>query len=691
MITMIERLLQPRTIAFVGLSDNASFTTSAVSATFASDARVFIVNPLHASVMGRPTVARLADIDGPVDCVMSLMQAERSVELAEAAADLDVGGMVFVAGGFAETGPDGAALQGRLRSAADSGGFAVLGPNCIGFENVAKRIRPMLTSDQQLEAGGLSIVSHSGAMLTGVTIAGRAAGVGFNLLISAGNEAVTDMADYVGYLADDPGTKAIGLVIETIRRPEKFFAAVRKAVDGGKPIVAVKLGRSERTQRMAASHTGALTGDVWIYDVALRQQGVTLAYDLEELVDRLALVEKIPAARWTPVQALGIVTSSGGFSSIACDVAGQEGVEIHPFDESLPWVQQRIPGVQVPNPLDVPLTAAPHWRDIMDHYITATELDACFVLQPMLTESDALRTWIRDIAENAAKVAKPVVLADVSELPPAWIREFEGDALAYGRGVRPSLRGLHTIGAFTRFRERLRPEVEPAGPVPRPSVPLVEDDVGQMLPFGATMELLRSAGVPVAPYTLLATGAEADEVEPAFTEPYVVKLADVAHRTEHDAVRIGVTRGELAASVRELREIARAAALPSAVVIQPQIPSAGEVLIGVQGLAELGPVVVLGLGGIFAEALHRVGGRMAPFDIEEARDLIEEFRDVKIMHGFRGRAGWDLEALAGILVNVSHLACGGRDWIASLDLNPVLYGNRGWSAVDAVLFVQPSR
>jgi acyl-CoA synthetase (NDP forming) len=408
------------------------------------------------------------------------------------------------------------------------------------------------------------------------------------------------------------------------------------------------------------------------------------------LVDRLALIDKIPPARWTPVQALGVVTSSGGFSSIACDVATQEGVAIHPFEESLAWVQERVPGIQVSNPLDVPLTSSIHWRDIMDHYITAPDLDACFILQPMLTESEILRTWIKDIAENADKVFKPVVLADVSDVPPEWIRDLESDSLAYGRGVRPSMRGLQTIGAFIRYRERQRSEVDAPNPIARPAAATIKEEEGEALPFDATMQLLREAGIPAAPYMLLDIGTNPDEAQVPFPEPYVVKLADIAHRTEHDAVRLNVSRSGLAAAVSELREIARADGLPLTVAIQPHVPSAGEVLIGIQGMAELGPVVAFGLGGIFVEALNRVSGRIAPFDVEEARDLIEEFRDVKIMHGFRGRAAWDLEELARILVNVSRLAAAGRDWIASLDLNPVLYGDGGWSAVDAVLFVRPS-
>jgi acetate---CoA ligase (ADP-forming) len=165
----------------------------------------------------------------------------------------------------------------------------------------------------------------------------------------------------------------------------------------------------------------------------------------------------------------------------------------------------------------------------------------------------------------------------------------------------------------------------------------------------------------------------------------------VAHRTEHDAVRLRVGADGLAAVVAELRAIAARDHLAASVAIQPMLQATGEALLGVQGESELGPLVVLGLGGVFAEVLNRVGGRMAPFTTEVARELIEEFADLKVMHGFRGRPGWDLDALAGILVATGQLAARGREWIATLDINPLIYGPDGFGAVDALLLLRDPR
>ncbi|MBV9596411.1 MAG: acetate--CoA ligase family protein [Chloroflexi bacterium] len=301
-----------------------------------------------------------------------------------------------------------------------------------------------------------------------------------------------------------------------------------------------------------------------------------------------------------------------------------------------------------------------------------------------------VHTLLTDLAEIARLESKPVVLANIAGPPPLWSRQYESKALALGSGLRPTLRGLQTIGSFVRYRHRhpRRQPFEPPELLERPPVAPVRVPEGDMLPFDTTMRILRQVGIPVAPYTLLDGDADAGRIEHAFGEPYVVKLADVAHRSEYGAVRINVTSEALPTIVDELWQIAGAHGLSPVIAVQPMIRSTGEVFVGINGTSELGPMVVFGLGGIFVEALNRVGGRMAPFDVEEARDLIDEFRDLRVLHGFRGRPAWDLDALSRLLVSAGRLATAGRDWIASLDLNPVLYGRGGYTAVDALLLVK---
>jgi acetate---CoA ligase (ADP-forming) len=689
----LARLLCPSSIAFVGLSDTSHFCRT-VQPTFASDAEIFMVNPRYDTVLGRPTVPSLTDLGRPVDAVLSCMSAERTTELVEEAAGLDVGGVVLIANGFAEIGGEGEALQARLTAAAHAAGVAAIGPNGLGFINVPLRVSLTIASHHKRRPGGISIVSHSGAMLSGAAMAAwNYPDSGLNVLVSAGNEAVTDLADYVDYFVTDPGTKAIGLMLEKIRRPEEFFAAVGRATAAGKPVVVLKLARTEQSRQMAVSHTGALTGDAWVYDVALRQAGVALAYDVEELIDRLALFDQLPPQRWTPVSSLGVVTRTGGFASLAADLAVVEGVPIAPLEGYKAWLAERVPGVTVPNPLDAASFGAATWPEIIDKYVTDPDLDAILMIQPVSDEDVSYRDGVPlspvvEYAEAALQVSKPCVIANCSGVPGDWIKDHLRGALVRGRGLRPSLQGLATVGAFVRYRAA-RQEPAIAGPLlAGPESEPVRQPEGLMLPFAATMALLAEHGIPVAPYHLVGPQADAVQVKPPFRGPYVAKLADVAHRTEHQAVRLRVGAGELAGTVADLRAIAASDGLAASVAIQPMLETTGEALLGIQGESELGPLVVLGLGGVFAEALNRVAGRMAPFTEQVARELIEEFADLKVMHGFRGRPAWDLDALAGILVAAGQLAARGREWIATLDVNPLVYGPAGFLAVDALLLLR---
>lgn len=681
----IERMLRPKTIAIVGLSDRSIYAPS-LRINFESDAEVIVVNPNHATVYGRPTVKSLTDVGRPVDCVMSLLGADRAVELAEEASRLDIGGLMVLAAGFAEFGVVGQVREERLRAAAREGGFALMGPNALGFENVPRRIRLTGAVEEEHNVGGISIVSHSGAMTSGVTMAGNASGAGFNLLISAGNEAVIGMADYIDYLVDDPLTKAIGLVLEVVREPTAFFASVRRAVKAGKPVVALKLARTERTRRIAASHTAALAGDAWAYEIAFRQHGIAIARDPEELIDRLAIIGQIAPDRWSAVRSLGVVVMTGGFAGLSYDIAVDEGLNVPAAEELLPWVRERVVSATVPNPLDITGLAMGHWREILEHYMESDAFDAFFVTQPMTVDDDLTRSIVIDICESAERISKPVVLANSSGMPPNWVKKYRGSGTAAGHGVRASMRGLKSLGQFVKFRTASRPPVEVGRQIGRPETTPVALGEGAMLPFGAAMELLKDFAIPVAPYAVVDDRREADI---GFDEPYAVKLADVAHRTELGAVRLNVLRRDLRQAVRELRVLADKHGLPRSIVVQPMLPSLGEALIGIQGDSELGPLVVFGLGGTLVEAVRRISGRLAPFDELEARDLIDEFTDVQLIHGFRGRSAWDLDELARILTRVSSFAAATRGWIGSLDLNPVIYGPQGYFAVDALVLVRP--
>lgn len=684
----LRRLLKPSTVALVGLRPDSE-ELSNIAPTLESDADVYFVSHCDSTLLGRQTFESVAEIGRPIDAVFAYMSAARTVDLAEQCADLDVGGMVLVAGAFAELGHEGAELQVRLRNAAERGGMAMVGPNGLGYVNVNRNVSLTLSARHRRRPGGISIVSQSGSTMSAIVMAmWERPALGINIIVSAGNEAATDLADYIDFLVEDEDTTSIALVVEAVRRPERFFAAVRRAHAAGKPVVALKLARNSRTQQMAASHTGALTSNSWVYDIAFEQAGIIIARDPDDLVDRISILSQIAPADRRTAERVGVITMLGGVASLSYDIALEEGVLMPEMPKMAAWIRDALPGVTVPNPLDATGLAVKMWPEIVRRFAESDEIDALLFVHPLedADDSQLSRDLINEFVAASRATDKPFILANVTGPLGDFALKLalESNTIVVGHGLRSTIRGLRSYQQVFSFGHETEPmSVEP---VPVPETAPLDTAEGRMLPFAATMDLLAAHGIPVAPYVVY--GENQDVTVPSFAGPYVVKLADVAHRTEHDAVRLRVEGDGLSAAAEELRDLAKRSGLPSLVAVQPMVAIDGELIVGIQGASELGPVVVLGLGGILVEVIGRVGGRMAPLDRRQADELIAEFEDVKVMHGFRGSEPWDLTALSDIVVALGRLAHAGSAWIEALDINPLVYGPRGYVAVDGLCFLR---
>jgi acyl-CoA synthetase (NDP forming) len=677
-------------VAVVGISES-SVASQTVSSIVERDVESFFVNPKRDIVFGRSAYKSLTEVDRPVDAVFSLLSAEGAVQLAEEALHLDVGGLVLVAAGFAEMGGDGVELQDRLVAAAIEGGFPVIGPNGVGYIDATRGIELTFLPRFGRRAGGVSIVAHSGAMLEAfAACAHRSGGLGLNLLISAGNEPVTDMADYIDYLVDDPATRVIALGLEKIRRPDAFFAAARRAREAGKPIIAMKLGRTARSQAMARSHTGTVTGDAWVYEVAFRQAGIITAFDVDELVDRIQFLEQLPRDKWSPVKGLAVLTGTGGFASLAADLAVDERVDVPEVERLSRWIGNVVPGAQYGNPLDATgfIVQRPEiWDQVLATYSEAPEFDAFIYISQFAEWDLRSRRFSDQFADAAQRTNKPFLVSPLAGHPAAWVDDYRSQhSMAVGNGLRGSLRALNTMAQFMRGRSNAAvPNPATATSIMEPAADWVESEGVTILRFDAAMRLLESVGVATAPYVLY--GADSDPNDPPpFDGPYVVKLADVAHRTEHGAVFIEVPFGDLARSTRLLRDLAADKALPPDVAVQPMIIGHAEVFAGLIGQSELGPLVACGIGGVFVEVVRRIAGRLAPLSDDDARELLDEFNDVGVFEGVRGGRAWDRSQLERLVISIGRLVAGGRQWIGEMDINPLILTDTGPVAVDAVCF-----
>lgn len=686
----IRRFLNPKSVAVVGASPTSR--RYAVPALLASGLEVFLVNPRHPEIFGQRTFPDLAAIARPVDAVLTLVNARAAVDAVNQAVEVGAAGVAINAAGFAETGPEGAALQDSLAGMAE--GIAVLGPNCNGFINVRSGAFLAGAPELPLRPGSVGFVTHSGGFITDVAVAAENRVIGFSSLISTGNEAVTDLVDYLEYFVDDPATKAVGLVIEKVKRPAAFFAAAERARLAGKPVVVLKLGRSARGREVAKSHTGAIIGAPWTYESAFRQFGVIGAQDLGDLLDRLALFDQLPPGRWSTVSSPAILSVSGGAAALASDIAEQERLPLPALPGLRPQVQSILPAATLMNPIDLTgfvMEKPELTRSIFEAYVDSEDVDAVVALWTLGSkDANFARSFVEPFADVAERSGKPAVLSAIADGAVSdWARELSG-RVGIGSGLRGSLRGLASMRQFGLAAGRparpAGPAAGVAGSLPRPTV--VHTPEGSLVTFDATMRLLTARGIPVAPYRVLRSNERASKQLYRFDGPYVVKLADCLHRTDIGAVRVGVPPAELDDVVAGLRRLAGAHGLPPEVVVQPLLAADGELFVGADTTGELGPMVVCGLGGIHVESLGAVNGRLTPLTGADVTDLLDEMDTVGMFRGARGQAAWDRAAVGAVLQAASALVRDSGAWLQSLDINPLLHTGAGFVAVDGLLLVR---
>jgi acetate---CoA ligase (ADP-forming) len=690
--TKLARLLSPASVAVVGASEKRVMPKVAVPPLLASGIEVHLVNPTSDTAFGRPTVTTLSAIGHPVDAVLSLVAAERAVDVVEEAGHLGCGGVVVVAGGFSEAGAGGQQLQDRLAAAARATGLAVIGPNCTGFVNISNNVGLFTGTPVRLRSGGVSVVSQSGFLMRAAMVAAQERNLGMRLAISSGNEAVTGLVDYLDFLVDDPETRVICAVIEKVRDPDPFFAVAAKARQASKPIIALKLGRTDRGREIVRSHTGALTTESWVYDVAFRQAGIILARDIDDLLDRAMFLAQLPPERWRPVRNVALLASSGGVAAVASDTFSSEGVELDPLAPLLDAIRKDVPGAPFANPLDLtgfaldpPDTA----ERLMETYARSEIVDAVVVTWWLGEDDEQRASLLLDpLSRVGERAPAPLIM---TTLESSRIGQWTSDAsarrggIAFGRGLRGTVRGLLAMDEYVGFSAQAPATVEDVSPLPKPNI-VVPSEAGSMVGFDASMRLLAEHGIAVAPWVIVddPSRLDLDQLE-SMGSSFVVKLADVAHRTELGAVRVGIPLEQVAQVADELAASARARRVSTSVVVQPRVQGTGEAFAGFRGRTDLGPVVVVGLGGVLVELTRKVAGRRLPVGEHDVREMLDELGHDTVFKGLRGGEPWDREALTRTVVGLVELGQRASSWVESIDLNPLICGPNGCVAVDALL------
>jgi acetate---CoA ligase (ADP-forming) len=400
----------------------------------------------------------------------------------------------------------------------------------------------------------------------------------------------------------------------------------------------------------------------------------------------------IPRDRWETMNGLAVVTPTGGGASMASDIFADFGLTLPPLDSIRDQVRELLPNAEVINPLDTTgflFSNPPMASTLAELYAGAPEVGTLLFqwhLQDKLFELAS--PFIARLSEGCASNGKSFVLsaADDAHLGTNAKALLEKGAMVI-RGPVAAARALRTIERFCENRSRITSagasSAPPALRLPPPAAEnWIDSAAGPMLDFAGTMDLLRSTGVQTAPFQIIGAHDEVRELPDGDT--FVVKLADVPHRTDIGAVRLNISARNVADAVADMRRLAAARKLPAAVVIQPQLRIDGEAFMGIKADSGLGPMVVCGVGGVFVEILRRVCGLIAPFNLSDAAHALHELDDTGVFKGLRGGPAWDRETLAKIMVALGQLAAGTREWLSTLDINPLALAGGRFVAIDGL-------
>lgn len=670
-------LLAPRSVALVGASDDLGKTASRPLRYMRAAGYGGMIYPVarRPTVLGEQAWPDLDTLPERPEHAFILLSTDLALAAVTDCVRLGIPAVTVLAGGFAETGPEGAEKEARLRTMVQGSTTRLLGPSSLGFVNLHHNL--VLTAnaafaEPDLPRGGLFVASQSGSMIGALASRGKARGIGFACLVSVGAETDLGVGEICAAGLDDPDVTAFLLFLETIRDAPTIRAFATGAAQRGKPVVAYKLGRSAAAAELTQSHTGALAGEDDLADAFLRDCGIARVETLEALLETPSLLARLPirpARAAAPV--VGVVTTTGGGAAMAVDQLGIRGVD-----------------VRGPGPATVArLTAAgidPGHGRILDLTLAGVQYAVMRAgLEAMLADPayDLVLAVVGSSARFQPELAVRPVLdcaKDNARLAAFLVPEaMEALGTLMQEGV-PAFRTPEACGdAIAAAFARRAPGTLSALPPMRQGAAHLVDEL-------AAYDLVRGLGVPTA-----LAGEWTGAMPVGISFPVAVKvLSDqVAHKSDRGGVVLGVP--DLAAAVQSAAQIRDAFNDPAArILVQQMERGLGEALIGYRVDPGVGPVILLAAGGTATEIYQDRSVRLAPIDRDTAETMIAEVKGFALLRGFRGRPWGDLDALAEALVALSTLAM--QPGVAECEINPLIVRGKGEGvvAVDAVAWLR---
>jgi acyl-CoA synthetase (NDP forming) len=686
----LTRLFNPRAVAIVGASSSGvgGQTFRAMTKNgFAGN--IYPVNPRYEKIEDVTCYPSITAIPKPCDLAVVVVSSNRVLNVIDECGIAGVSFVVILSGGFREIGESGAALEHEILASARRAGIRIIGPNCLGLMNVATRMYAGFGTAFQnptLRGGPLALVSQSGGVGFGIIAnAAAALGMGFDYIVSTGNEADISALDFLEFFLEQEGVEAVATYLEGIQDGRRLLAVGERALELGKPILVWKVGNSGSGRRAAVSHTANLTSGPELYQAVFRQGGFIEVRETSELLDAARAFLSRRVARGRNV---AVITSSGGTGVLLADRCEERGLLLPQLsDATVEQLREFAPEyASLSNPVDV--TAQLGHDPVSVNRILSVLLKDPDVDQVIFRRASTVGSigseWAKNLVPVVAESDKPVLISMRSEGSLETVEILDRHRIPWFETTAGTVFAAKALYDLHVRRERFAARVRRTYARREVEWPRTSGGLGEH----RSKELLATYGIPVVREILIPLEDTAKIENPAVSFPLAVKIEsrDIPHKTEAGAVRLNIANDtQLQEAVQGVVAAARRYAPKAKIegVLLQEMARGTEIMLGVVNDAYFGPVVALGLGGIFAETLRDVTHRCAPIDVPTAHVMIDELRASAVLKGARGLPPADIDALAETISCLSFLAVDHADRIQEIDINPLFVRVRGQGVVAA--------
>ncbi len=696
----LDPLLKPRSIAIVGATERPSIPRALASSlkNFGYEGGIYPINPKYDELYGHQCFPNLSDLPAPPDVAIFCISRERTQEHFRMLPGSGVGAAVIYGGGYAESGEDGQMLQDELSALCHEAGIALMGPNCMGGISPWNRSATYMTemTDVSRLCGNVGLISQSGSVTIGLISDLRR--FGFSYIISSGNEAAVLSAEYMDYLIDDPKTGVIALFLESVREPERFVAALDRAADAGKPVVALKVGRSDRAQRSIMSHTGSLAGGSEVFSEVLRAHRAIEVRDIEEMTEVLAVCQ---GSSWPAGPRFAVVTASGGHAELILDTAGVLGVQLPPLSDKVRLDVETVTGNLTGdgNPVDAwgrgefSVNLA-HTLSVLRNSGDYDALGLCMDISEWDPfEHTVVQNAIVQLLDSGGQGDVPHFMMSTRPggMTANLCRQIGDAGQCVVTGIRPGLFALDKMAWWATANAMAR--------APQKTGDADTNGAWGNLPERSSINeadakvLFNEAGLPCVKELMVVSIDDATHKAQTIGYPLVLKAYGdaIPHKTELGLVELGISNEvELQAAWDRLETRRNKLEQPRDVqgyLLQSMISGGVEVFAGVTRDPQFGLTMAFGLGGAAIELLGDFALRLLPLAEGDAETMISEIRGHVLLGPVRGRPAADVAALAHCLYQLSDFVMANEARISEIDLNPikVLVKGEGCCIVDALI------